>query len=137
MSNRVVTRRRSRSEAFARRAGQEPLAGPGAKAPLPDGLCELEALGTELIIAAAAYQHRCRALGRAKGRVEGKAEALVCLLVERFGTLPPALHKRIGRAKLATLDRWLERAVVASDVPSVFDPPRRERRSRRSKEAGL
>jgi Putative transposase, YhgA-like len=59
-----------------------------------------------------------------QGRVEGKAEALVCLLVERFGTLAPSLRTRIRRARLATLDRWFKRAIAAPDLRSVFNAPR-------------
>jgi hypothetical protein len=62
-----------------------------------------------------------RVEGRAEGRAAGKAEALVCLLVERFGALAPPLRTRIRRAKLAALERWFKRAIVAPDLPSVFD----------------
>ena len=61
-----------------------------------------------------------RAQGLSQGRAQGKAEALVCLLVGRFGALAPSLRTRIRRAKLATLDRWFKRAIVAPDLPSVF-----------------
>jgi predicted transposase YdaD len=62
--------------------------------------------------------------GRVEGRVEGKAEALVCLLAQRFGAVAPSWQKRIRGAKLATLERWFKRAIVAPDLPSVFNPPR-------------
>jgi len=58
--------------------------------------------------------------GLMEGRAEGKAEALVCLLVEKFGALAPSLRTRIRRAKLATLDRWFKRAIVAPNLSSVF-----------------
>ena len=57
----------------------------------------------------------------AEGRAQGKAEALVCLLVERFGGLTSPLRTRIRRANLVTLERWFKRAMVAPDLPSVFD----------------
>ena len=60
------------------------------------------------------------AKGEAKGLVKGKAEALVCLLAERFGAVRPSLRKRIHAANLATLERWLKRAIAAPDLPSVF-----------------
>jgi len=60
----------------------------------------------------------------AEGKAEGKSEALLCLLVERFGAVPPPWRERIRSAKLATLDRWLKRVIVARDLPSVFGPPR-------------
>ena len=62
--------------------------------------------------------------GKVEGRVEGKAEALVCLLAQRFGSVAPSWQKRIRGAKLATLERWFKRAIVAPDLPSVFNPPR-------------
>ena len=58
---------------------------------------------------------------RAEGKAEGKAEALVCLLAERFGTVRPSLRKRILGANLATLECWFKRAIIAPDLPSVFD----------------
>ena len=60
----------------------------------------------------------------AKGKAEGKAEALICLLAERFGAVAPSWRKRIRGAKLVTLERWFKRAIVAPDLPSVFNPPR-------------
>jgi len=60
----------------------------------------------------------------AKGMAKGKAEALLCLLAERFGAVAPSWQKRIRGAKLATLDRWFKRAIVASNLTSVFHPPR-------------
>lgn len=65
-----------------------------------------------------------KAEGKAEGRAEGKAEALVCLLAQRFGAVAPSWQKRIRGAKLATLERWFKRAIVAPDLPSVFNPPR-------------
>jgi hypothetical protein len=56
----------------------------------------------------------------AEGRAEGKAESLVRLLTARFGALPPAVRKGIGAADLATLERWFDHAIEASDLPSVF-----------------
>jgi hypothetical protein len=65
-----------------------------------------------------------QAKGQTKGKVEGKAEALICLLAERFGAVAPSWQKRIRGAKLVTLERWFKRAIVAPDLPSVFNPPR-------------
>ena len=64
------------------------------------------------------------AKGEAKGRVEGKAEALISLLAGRFGAVAPSRQKRIRAAKLVTLERWFQRAIVAPDLSSVFNPPR-------------
>jgi hypothetical protein len=60
----------------------------------------------------------------AKGLARGKAEALVRLLISRFGALPPSIRKRIRGAKLASIERWFNRALDAHDLPSVFDRPR-------------
>jgi len=60
----------------------------------------------------------------AEGVAKGKAEALICLLAERFGAVAPSRQKRIRGARLATLDRWFKRAIVAPDLRSVFSPPR-------------
>ena len=61
------------------------------------------------------------AKGEAKGKAKGKAEALICLLAERFGAVAPSWQKRIRSAELATLERWFERAIVAPNLPSVFN----------------
>jgi hypothetical protein len=65
-----------------------------------------------------------RAQWLAEGKAEGKAEALICLLAERFGAVAPSRQKRIRGAKLLTLERWLKRAIVAPDLPSVFNSRR-------------
>ena len=65
-----------------------------------------------------------RAEGKAEGILEGKAETLVCLLAERFGTVTPSLHERISGANLATLECWLKRVIAAPDLLSVFAQPR-------------
>jgi hypothetical protein len=58
----------------------------------------------------------------AEGVAKGKAEALICLLSERFGAVAPSWQKRIRGARLVTLERWFKRAIVAPDLPSVFKP---------------
>jgi len=60
----------------------------------------------------------------AEGVAKGKAEALICLLAERFGAVAPSRQKRIRGARLITLDRWFKRAIAAPDLPSVFNPSR-------------
>jgi hypothetical protein len=71
-----------------------------------------------------AWREQWVAEGEAKGKAEGKAEALICLLAERFGAVAPSWQKRIRRAELATLERWFKRAIVAPNLPSVFNVPR-------------
>jgi hypothetical protein len=65
-----------------------------------------------------------KAEGRVEGETKGRAEALVCLLVARFGALAPSVQTRIQRARLATLERWFERAIAAPDLRSVFTSSR-------------
>jgi hypothetical protein len=64
--------------------------------------------------------------GKVEGKAEGKAEALVWLLEHRFGAVAPSWQKRIHAATLANLKRWFKRAIVAPDLPSVFDSRRRD-----------
>ena len=71
-----------------------------------------------------AWKKQWLAEGEAKGKAEGKAEALISLLAGRFGTVAPSWQDRIRTADLLTLEHWLERAVVAPDLSSVFNSPR-------------
>ena len=81
----------------------------------------LESIGEEVIGQRMAEgKARGKAEGRAEGKAEGKAEALVSLLVKRFGALGPSFRKRIRGATLAAIERWLDRAVDAPNVSSVF-----------------
>jgi len=64
-----------------------------------------------------------KAEGEAKGKLAGKAEALITLLAGRFGEVAPSWQDQIRGAELATLERWFERAIVAPDLPSVFNSP--------------
>jgi len=64
------------------------------------------------------------AKGKAAGKAEGKAEALISLLSGRFGAVEPSWQEQIREADLVTLEHWFERAIVAPDLPSVFNAPR-------------
>lgn len=90
--------------------------GLGAKVSASDGLLEMMHMKSNLATLGQTWKQQ--------GLTEGKAEALTCLLAARFGTLAPSWRKRIRGAELATLDRWFKRAIVAPDLPSVFDPRR-------------
>ena len=100
--------------------------GLGVTKPIPEDLLEMK---TNLERLGKAWKRQWRAEVRAEvsaevraeGKAEGKAEALVCLLAERFGTVRPSLRKRILGANLATLECWFKRAIIAPDLPSVFD----------------
>jgi hypothetical protein len=108
---------------------REALAELGVKVPVSEDLLEMK---SNLSTWAKSWKQQWLAEGRvegkveglARGKAEGKSEALLCLLVERFGAVAPPWRKRIRSAKLATLDRWFKRAIVARDLSSVFEPPR-------------
>jgi predicted transposase YdaD len=56
----------------------------------------------------------------AKGLAEGEATALVRVLEKRFGLLPTALRQQVLTADLGSIETWLDRALDASDLDSVF-----------------
>ena len=60
-------------------------------------------------------------IGEAKGRTEGKVDALLRVLEKRFGAVPPRLRERIAAADVASLDAWFDRALDVSDFSSVFE----------------
>jgi hypothetical protein len=68
---------------------------------------------------------RASADASAEGVVQGCAKSLLHILEKRFGAVAPCWRKRIHAAKVVTLKRWIARAFVAPDLPSVFEPPRR------------
>jgi hypothetical protein len=51
------------------------------------------------------------------------SEALLWLLVERFGAVAPSWRKRIRGADQTDIEHRFKRATVAPDVSSVFAPP--------------
>jgi len=57
--------------------------------------------------------------GIAKGRVEGRAEALRALVTLKFGSAPPALKERIARADLSELERLFARAVATERIEAI------------------
>jgi len=63
------------------------------------------------------------AVGRAEGEAKGWAWSLSTLLVARFGPLPSSLQTRIQTADLQSLKCWFDRALHASNLSAVFDPP--------------
>lgn len=62
--------------------------------------------------------------GEAVGKAKVIAEAVIRLLVRRFGPLPSSLQTRIQTAELQSLESWFDRAIDAPDLSAVFDPPR-------------
>lgn len=93
------------------------FAGLGVRVPRSAKMLEMK---TMIATQGEAWKQQWLAEGKAEGKAEGLAEALVCLLEERFGARAPSVRKRIRGASLATLERWFKRALVASDLPSVF-----------------
>ncbi|MDB6101440.1 MAG: hypothetical protein JWO52_1439 [Gammaproteobacteria bacterium] len=100
---------------------REAFAGRGVKLSGSGNLLEVK---TMLATQFEAWKEQWLAEGEAKGEAKGQAEALIRLLAERFGAVAPSWQKRIRGAKLVTLERWFKRAIVAPDLPSVFNPPR-------------
>jgi hypothetical protein len=107
---------------------REALAGLELKVPVSEDLLEMK---TNLSTLGETWKQQWRAEGIAEGIAEGlaeglakgKAEALLCLLSERFGAVTPSWRKRIREAEQTTIERWFKRAIVAPDVTSVFEPP--------------
>ncbi len=63
-----------------------------------------------------------REVGRAEGRAEGKAHAVLTVLRVRGIPVPDAARERIEtEADAATIERWLERAIVAASIAEVLD----------------
>jgi hypothetical protein len=58
--------------------------------------------------------------GEAHGKAEGKREALLVLLRQRFGRLPAAVGARIGKAGAAEVDAWFRRGITASSLDEVL-----------------
>jgi hypothetical protein len=62
------------------------------------------------------------AQGYAEGYAKGIAQSVLIILEARGLAVPDAIRERILAEKdPVRLDRWLERAVVASSVDEVFD----------------
>jgi hypothetical protein len=100
---------------------REAFAGRGVKLSGSSNLLEVK---TMLATQFEAWREQWFAEGFAEGFVKGWAEALMQLLEGRFGVVAPSWQKRIHAARLVTLKRWFKRAIVAPDLPSVFNPPR-------------
>jgi hypothetical protein len=62
-----------------------------------------------------------RQASEAKGKAEGKAEAVLRVLVRRRLAVSEAQRARVlETSDMATLDRWLEEASVAERAEDVF-----------------
>ena len=78
----------------------------------------------EFIVSMQGTWKEARAEGRTEGRTEGEARALLTALRVRGIALPEATRERILAQKdLEQLDRWLEKAVVATSLAEVLGEP--------------
>ena len=55
-----------------------------------------------------------------EGKVEGKAETLLRLLLLRFGAVPDGVKARVRAAVVVDLDAWLDAILDAPDLEAVF-----------------
>jgi hypothetical protein len=59
----------------------------------------------------------------AKGKANGKAEAVLLVLETRGLAIPDEVRQRVlASSDLAELERWLSRAVVAGSASEIFEP---------------
>ena len=69
--------------------------------------------------------HKTWEEGRAEARAEGEANALLTVLRVRGIAVSDAVRQQILAQKdLQRLERWLEKASVASSIGEVIDEPR-------------
>jgi flagellar biosynthesis/type III secretory pathway protein FliH len=66
------------------------------------------------------YYEKGKAEGKAEGEAKGQAKTLTRFLEKRFGIIPITVRQRIFSADAGTIDIWVERAVDAPDLQSVF-----------------
>ena len=66
------------------------------------------------------WEARGEARGQARGKEQQAQAILRRLLVQRFGPLSTGIIQQIENADLETLDRWLDRVLVANDLDEVF-----------------
>jgi len=78
----------------------------------------------EFIVAMYKTWDEHRAEGRAEGRTETQANAVLTVLRVRRIDVPDAARQRILAEKdLQRLEHWLERAAVATSIGEVIDDP--------------
>jgi hypothetical protein len=75
-------------------------------------------------VIAAKTKRKWAPIFREQGRVEGRAAALLKLLAARGLHVDDASRQRIESCQdVATLDRWLDRVLVATRIEDVLDDP--------------
>ena len=63
-------------------------------------------------------------VGEANGLRKGKADSLLVILEQKFGSLPPEILEKIEDADLATIESWTRRGILAASLDEVTDPNR-------------
>ncbi len=58
--------------------------------------------------------------GMQQGRLEGKAQLLARLLIQRFGDLPAWAGDRIRQASEAELDAWSEALLSSASIEALL-----------------
>jgi hypothetical protein len=73
---------------------------------------------------------------RVEGRTEARADAVLAVLRVRGIAVPAAVRKRILAEKdLQRLERWLEKAILATSIEEVIDDRAESRSSRTARSA--
>ena len=60
-------------------------------------------------------------IGLAKGRDEGRVQALILVLETRFGELPEEIRQRIQTAGAPCIDRWIVKSPSAPTLDKVIN----------------
>lgn len=94
-----------------------PRALPDVAVPAVDDLLEIKTMLTEH---SRSWTHQWEAQGIQKGHQEGASAILQKLLQRKFGTLPPATHRRLKDATTEELEAWSLRVLDASTLDDVF-----------------
>ncbi|MBF0178816.1 MAG: hypothetical protein HQM03_02190 [Magnetococcales bacterium] len=66
------------------------------------------------------YMSSIERMGMEKGLQQGKAETLLLLLQERFGSVPESIQQKVGSASLEDLTAWITRIFKADSLQTVF-----------------
>jgi hypothetical protein len=64
-------------------------------------------------------------LGQEQGMQIGKSAILFDQMEQKFGTLPPQLHKKIKQANSDTLSLWASKILKANNLESIFEEERK------------
>ncbi|GGK40477.1 transposase [Nocardia camponoti] len=59
------------------------------------------------------------AIGVAKGEAKGRIQALLMLLAQKFGEVPPLVRAEVVAADPVRLDEWLRRVLTADSIDDM------------------